>query len=379
MIMGFRKSGWLCVMFLLIVSATGRAAERTASENVWRYGAYLDLGYTADFNDPENGIWRSKGTSFEVNEPRVNMATAYLRREATPRTRWGLELGLQGGVDTKPLAPSDEGDRVANAETLKYLRAANASYLFRIGKGLKLTGGLFSAYIAYESYHAIDNPNYTRGYLSDNVPYFLIGLQALYPVLDNLDLSLLVVNGYNYLENVNDVPSYGLQVAWAVSPEVTFKQNLYYGSDQADTDLQYWRFFADSIVEWVRGPFLLAAEFYAGTEKQADVAGNPTYEWMAGAVWARWDPTERWSVAFRPEFYSDPDGLISGSRQSIQAYTTTVKYSFLGVATHGLVASLEYRYDRSTGEGGGYYEGLDNRLVPETNFLILALTGSFDR
>jgi hypothetical protein len=368
-----RISGLLCVLVLLFMSTTGRASEKN-----WHSGAYLDLGYTGDFNDPENGIWRSKGTSFEVNEPRINMAMVYMRREATVHTRWGLELGLQGGVDTKPLALTEESDRVRNAEELKYLRAANASYLLGLGNGLSLTGGLFSAYIGHESFDAIHNPTYTRGYLTDNIPYFLVGLQAAYPLTDNLDLSLHAVTGYNYLENVNDVPGYGLQIAWAVSPEVTFTQNLYYGPDQSDTDLRYWRFFSDSILEWARGAFLLAAEFYAGTEKQADVAGNPTYNWMAGAVWAQWNVTGRWNLGFRPEFYSDPDGVISGSRQAIQAYTTTVKYNFFAAEPHRLVAGLEYRYDRSRGDEGGYYEGVNNRLVPETNFLILALMGSFD-
>ncbi len=378
MIKGRRISGLLCVLLLFSWSAAGWTAESTDSDKAWQYGAYLDLGYTGDFNDPENGIWRSKGTSFEVNESRVNMAMVYLQHAATDNSRWGVELGLQGGVDTKPLALTEESDRVRNAEELKHLRAINVSYLFGVGNGLIVTGGLFGAYIGYESYDAIPNPTYTRGYLTDNIPYFLIGLQAAYPLTDKLDLSLHVVTGYNYLESINDVPSYGVQVAWSISSEVTFKQNLYYGPDQGDTDIQYWRFFADTILEWGRGPYLVAAEFYAGTEKQADVAGYPTYNWVAGAVWTRWNATDRWSLAFRPEFYSDPDGLISGASQLIQAYTTTVKYSFFPEAAHKLVASLEYRYDRSTGDEGGYYEGINNRLVPDANFLIVALMGSFD-
>jgi hypothetical protein len=366
------------VILILSGPATVSASGDSAPARAWFRGAYLDAGYTADFNDPENRTWRSKSTSYEVNDPRINMAMAYVRRDATLDTRWGLEFGLQAGVDTKLLAPPGDDDPVTNAEELKYLRAANASWMLGVGNGLRMTGGLFGAYIGYESIDAINNHNYTRGYLSDLGPYFLAGLQAAYPILDNLDLSLYAVTGYSYLQNLNNAPSYGAQVAWDVTAELSFTQNVYYGPDQADTDLQYWRFFSDTIVEWSRGPYVVAGELCAGTEKQAETPGTPRFNWVGGALWVRWNTTPRWSVAFRPEFYRDTDGLISGAAQTIQAYTTTVKYGFFADGPWRLVASAEYRYDRSTGAEGGFYKGPDNGLVPDTNLLILAVTGAVD-
>jgi len=349
---------------------------------VWHYGAYVDVGYSIDFNDPGNDIWRTKSTTFQVNDPRVNMATAYVRRDATPHSRWGVDIGIQGGVDTEGLVPEPppaSNEPVSNADFFRHLSAANASYLFDVGRGLTVMGGLFSAWIGYESYHAIGNPTYTRGYITDYVPYFATGIQASYPVSEDIDLALLAVTGFNHLANPNDVPSYGFQFKWNASPEVSFTQNLYYGPDQISTNIQYWRFFSDSILEWNREPFLVAAAFDAGTEKQDDVTGNPTHSWMSGAVWARWDFDGNWRVGFRPEFYWDPDGVSTGTKQTIQAYTTTLKYRFSPFADNTVVASLEYRFDRSTGEEGGFYEGPDNVLVPDQNLLIIALMWKFGR
>ncbi|NNG06627.1 MAG: hypothetical protein HKM90_02750, partial [Desulfobacteraceae bacterium] len=59
------------------------------------------------------------------------------------------------------------------------------------------------------------------------------------------------------------------------------------------------------------------------------------------------------------------------------AYTVTLKYKFLPVASHTLVASVEYRYDRSTGPGGGFFKGPDNILVPDQHLLIFALNWYF--
>jgi hypothetical protein len=242
-----------------------------------------------------------------------------------------------------------------------------------------MTGGLINSYIAYESYYAMANPNYTRAYITDNVPYFFIGAEAFYSLNDSLNLALNAVNGWNHLANPNDHPSFGLQVAWKATPQTTFTQNLYYGPEQENTDLEFWRFFSDSILEWKSAPFTLAVSFDVGTEKQAEEFGNPRGYWMAGALWAAWHIGGSWTLAVRPEFFYDPDGLITGAIQTLQAYTATLKYKFSPVASNTVVANIEYRYDRSTGPGGGFFKGSDNILVPDQHLLIFALTWRFGR
>jgi hypothetical protein len=197
----------------------------------WRFGTYLDLGYTIDFNDPENGLWRSKGTTFRVDDPRVNMALGYLRKGTTPQSRWGIEFGLQTGVDTDKLVPEPPpkaNEPITNADLYRHFARANVSYLFPVGNEFRVTGGLINSFIAYESYYAMANPNYIRGYITDNVPYFFFGVEGLYPLKDNLNLALYAVSGWTHLANPNDHPSFGLQVLWKASPQTTFTQNLYY-------------------------------------------------------------------------------------------------------------------------------------------------------
>jgi hypothetical protein len=349
---------------------------------LWNYGAYMDVGYAIDANHPENGLWRSKSTTFKVDEPKLNMLMGYVRKDTTPESRWGLEFGLQDGVDTEGLIPSPPpaaNEPVKNADQYRHLAGANLTYWLPWGKGLGITGGLFQGYPGHESFHAIDNLNYTRGYISDNVPYFLVGAKAAYPVTDNLDLDLFAVTGYNYLANPNDVPSFGLQMGWRPTSEITITQNLYYGSDQENTQLEYWRFLSDSILEWKRDPFVVAFVFDVGTEKQAEQPGTPRYNWMASALWLGLHVGGPWHLAFRPEFYWDPNGLMTGAEQFIQAYTATLKYRFTPFGIGDLVANLEYRCDRSTGQEGGFYYGSNNRLVPNQQLLIFALTWAFGK
>jgi hypothetical protein len=342
---------------------------------------YLDIGAIYNDNDPANDEWRSKSTTNQFGSLELFLAMANVRKEALPGSRWGFELGLQTGLDSGSLvteAPPPANEPIDDAETLRHLYRANFSYLFDAGRGLKLTGGLIDGFIGYESYLAIDNPNYTRGYISDHVPFFMIGLEAEWDVSETVDLGFFLTSGFNYLTSPNDVPSAGLHIAWLTSPTISFTQNLYYGPDQADTGLEFWRFLSDSIVEWERGPFLLAGAINFGTEKQAHLPGQARHDWGAGALWARWELTPRWSVALRPELYWDPEGQTTSSKQLIHAYTGTVKYTF-SPRYQRLVGLFEVRFDRSTGEQGGFYSGPNNELVPNQSLVLLGLLWSLDR
>jgi hypothetical protein len=53
--------------------------------------------------------------------------------------------------------------------------------------------------MGYESFLSLDNPNYSRGYLSDNVPFFLLGAQVEYPLNEQTNMIFYIFDGWNYL------------------------------------------------------------------------------------------------------------------------------------------------------------------------------------
>ena len=61
--------------------------DNTIRGPLWQYGAYLDLGYTLDFNFPDNHRWRSKPTTPRVNDLALNMALGYVQKKASVRPR----------------------------------------------------------------------------------------------------------------------------------------------------------------------------------------------------------------------------------------------------------------------------------------------------
>ncbi|MCC2643435.1 MAG: uncharacterized protein K0S45_3848, partial [Nitrospira sp.] len=102
----------------------------------WHYGGFVDLGYSLDFNFPQNHLFRNRGTTPRVNELDLNMAGAYIRKDATAQSRWGTELLVHGGQDAKEFAFHSNQPKVGSSDQLRHFGRANASYLAPVGNGL---------------------------------------------------------------------------------------------------------------------------------------------------------------------------------------------------------------------------------------------------
>ena len=103
---------------------------------------------------------------------------------------------------------------------------------------------------------------------------------------------------------------------------------------------------------------------------------------MGGNIVARWSIDAHWAVALRPEFYWDRNGRWTGNEQFVKAMTTTLEYAVPFGWTRTRVRA-EYRWDESTGAGGGFFK--DGDVAPGTpgltasqHLLLLALLWNFD-
>ena len=368
----------LCVLLCAFCLEAAQAAD------LWQYGGFVDVGYLKNFNYPDNHLWRSKQTSPRTNELAPNMGLVYLRKDPAEQSRWGMELALQAGYDTDDLVPEPQPggpQPISGADTLRHLARANVSYLAPIGAGVTFTAGLFKGSKSYEEFYAKYNLNYTRAYLTDYNPNFLIGFGASYPVTTSLEVGLYVVTEYLHLSHANDLPSYISKLEWRATDNVTLYNSVYYGPDQQATAMQYWRTFADSTLEWRTPDWRVALSYDVGTEKVADIGGARA-TWMGAALFTQRHLTGPWSVAVRPEFYWDPQGRMTEREQLIWANTTTLEYKkHLGPQL--VIIRLEHRYDHSTGSQGGFFHDGSSLsgtpgLTASQHLAILGVIWAFD-
>jgi hypothetical protein len=384
------RIGWAVFFWVSVAPASAAeslsvldfTAERDNEVSLWHYGAYLDVSYVLNFNFPENHLWRSRTTAARHNEFAPNMALAYARKDVSESSRWGMELGVQGGYDSEHFAYLQGEREVSGADTLRHIHRANVSYLAPVGKGLTITAGLFNSLIGYESLYAKDNANYTRSWIADNTPYMMFGVNAKYPISDNLTVTAFIINGYYHLSNPNDQPSYGGQWVYKATPRLTLTQTLYGGPDQTNTAFEFWRFYANHIVEWKGEQLTLVASYDIGRENIANRQGSPSAFVTGGNVVARWHVTGPWTLAVRPEVYWDRSGRWTGSEQFVKAVTSTVEYRFPYRWTNTMVR-LEHRWDESTGAGGGFFSRGELQpgvisLAPNQHLLLLGILCTFD-
>jgi len=348
----------------------------------WHYGGFVDLAYSLDFNYPSNHLFRNRTTTPRVNELDLNMGALYIRKDISNGSPWGMELTGQGGQDAKEFGFAVNQPKVGSSDQLRHFGRANVSYLAPVGKGLTVQAGLFNSFLGYDSLYAKDNFNYTRPWGGDYTPYLMFGINASYPFNDRLTGALFVINAFFHLSHVNNAPSYGGQLAYKLTERMTVKETLYYGPDQADTSLRYWRLFSDSIVEWKGDDVTVAFEYQVGTESTAGVPGSPRVFWTSALLPIQWRIGGPWSVAVRPEFYWDPNGRLTGFDQLVKAVTTTLGYRVPYRWTNTILR-LEYRYDESTGSGGGFFKDGEVSpgvvgLTPAQHLLIFSAIWTFD-
>jgi len=364
------------MLLVLTVSAANAQTTDNAPAAGLHAGGFVDVGYLKDFNDPANQLFRARSTTPRVDDLIVNMAALYARKSTSTSSRWGFEATLQGGEDSKAFGFSPTAPNLSGADWLRHLGPTDVSYLFPAGRGLTVQGGIFNSLVGYDSLYAKDNFAYTRPWCADVTPYLMLGVNVSYPFSDKVSATWFVVNSYTHLSHPNDVPSVGGQIAYAATPQVSVKETLFYGPQQADTSLSHWRVFSDTIVERKAGRLTTAGELQAGTETLAETGERAS--WIALQFPVHVGLRGPWSVTVRPEYAHDPSGLYTGFQQTVTAITSGVEYRAAG---HGAqaIARLEYRYDRSTGHEGGFYSGPSNELVPGQPMLVAGLILTFER
>ena len=205
------------------ISTPSQPEPATQEKPLWHYGGFIDLGYSLDFNFPDNHLFRNRSTTPRVNELDLNMAGVYVRKDATESSRWGTEWLVQAGEDSKAFGFDANLPKVSGSDVWRHFGRANVSYLAPAGNGLTLQAGLFNSFIGYESLYAKDNGNYTRAWIADYSPYLMFGVNAAIPVQRAWTGAFFIINDYFHLENSNSVPSYGatgtVQARFGLDPQ----------------------------------------------------------------------------------------------------------------------------------------------------------------
>jgi hypothetical protein len=294
--------------------------------------SFLSVGYVWNFNEPDSNINTQRLFDFRHNAFRADdFEFSVLRLAKDPGDigfRFDLDVGsnIPRNIHSVGLFENDIDPVTGKVDFEDIdLRQAFVSYNVPLGNGLTID---FGKYITHFGLEVIEgwpgfNDNYSRSYdFSFAIPFTHTGIRVSYPLSKQLSMMAMVANGWDQVDDVNDMKAFGGQIGFFPMEGVSLYFN-YIGSPEQPKNNNNWRHLFGLV--WVVKPL-------------------PTVL-----------PGLTFSGTLRGDWMDDDDGTRLGVAQSVWAVTLTPTFK---IKEH-LVIRPEVRYDNSNKavfekEGGGF-------------------------
>lgn len=332
----------------------------------------LDLYLLHNFNGPASGRNQLREFDFNSNLPSLSYLRLTLARR--PR-RLGLRLdvGLGDTADSYRAADPLQQNHPSVARGLSFVEQAFVTVVVPAGRGIQVDVGKFSTPVGLEDNESVTNWNYSRSFLySWAEPSLHVGARASYRASDQLSLSLFWLNGWNS----NVVGGDGMRsFAGAASyrPSERWWLVLVYlgGLERPPTQLDGKLSFRNVLSGYVTYTPVKPVTFSLAVDYGNDLAAGGV-NWWGVAGYARLQARPWLAATLRGEYFADPDGFATGTRQQLAEATATLEAQHRSGRAR-LLLRLEYRHDQSNRRP---FEGAqpDSRSTQDTLTLALAAT-----
>ena len=185
------------------------------------------------------------------------------------------------------------------------MQQANLGYRLPIHRGVLVQGGLFLSPIGPESMPAKDNWFFSNSTLFFGLPFYQTGaratvVDAFVGVVDGVDVTAAVYNGWNSVVDNNVGKSVSAQLLWTV-PDTVVASLLYFGGVERNEGAP-WRHLIDSHVTWTATPWL-SLQWHGDGGVEENAFG--TSGWAATALAVRVQPLPFLFVAARGDVLAE--------------------------------------------------------------------------
>jgi len=328
-------------------------------------GFGIDKSWMWNFNDPASGINSLHSLDPDHDSASLDFAQLSLLRPSDGFIP-GFGLKLDAGRIAKRSKADWDGDGVlAVGDTFEkndfdvqeaYLTLDVPKELLGF-EGLSLKGGKFVTLLGAEVIEPWANYNFSRSFLFGfAIPFTHVGGLVSYKVTDNVSLTGGVIEGWDIAHDNNNAPSGIANVTWILSDVATLAANGIYGPEQTGRNGPK-RGIVD-LVATVKplDRLTLLLNYDYGHESDI-VGGTRPAHWQGFAAVANYDWTDRFSTAFRGEWFEDAQGIRTGVGQTLWETTLDAKYRI----TQHLYGRLEFRHDESN--KGDVFAAGDTKLL----------------
>lgn len=341
----------------------------------------VDAYYGYNSNTPANYVNGTQPFTPFNNQFGLNLIELGIAKapDATSRTGYTVSLGFGQAMNTV------NGSDPAGLNFAQYLKEGYFSYLAPVGKGLQLDVGKFVTPAGAEVIESNANWNYTRSVLFYYaIPYFHYGLRAKYTINDKASLTGYLVNGWNNIVDTNSGKTAGVTLGLNPTKKVAISQTVLFGPEQPassdpggpnSTFRQLW----DTVITYsptgklslmVNGDYGRGDRYCLVPGGSGCITPSSPASWYGAAGYVKYAFNPKYTVAFRYEFFQDPDGFATGQGQHWQEGTFTFERD---IASH-IISRIEYRHDETSLP---YFQQGTSGLVKGQNTASLGLMYTF--
>lgn len=329
--------------------------------------AGMDGYYGFNFNSPIGRVNLLRAYDVSSNAFSLSQANLIVKEDpdVSAGRRWGGRIDLQFGQATETLQGNPVNE--PRPDVYRPIFQAYGTYVLPVGTGLTVDFGKWASALGYENNYTKDQINYSRSFWFNFLPFYHMGARVNYKFNDKIALNYWVVNGTQQTEPFNGFKDELIGLNIQPRKTINWTLNYYIGQEHADV-----KFFPnggapanspseqglpfqpipgapdgklhiiDSYVTWQSTPRLtLAAEGDYVIERLFEQS-SPAHT-DGGALYARYQATNKIAFGARSEYLSDHGGLFSGVTQALKEVTLTYDYKF----SDHFLARTEWRRDFS--------------------------------
>jgi hypothetical protein len=331
-------------------------------------GAYVDVYYGYSTSATKQSEVPYMISMNRHNEATINLAYIDLRYQSENfRTRLVPGFGAYMNSNYQ----EEEG-------SLRNIVEATIGYQLDAKRKIWVDAGVLGSPYTNESVVSKDHLLYTRSFAPEYVPYYLSGIKLSMPVKEKWMLYLYLLNGWQQIQDRNNSKSLGTQIEYRPNNNSLFNFNTYVGNEQSERFPEYRiRYFCDFY--WIyqaNQSWEIISCAYAGYQQLKD-----RYTFSDQNLWwqlnfsSKHRLSNRWSLSYRMEYFSDHNKLIVPVQNRALAFECFS--SSIGL-NQKLSKNILYRL-----EGRGFYSEQDlftkaDKGSSNTHFwLITSLTSWF--
>ncbi|OFW26665.1 MAG: hypothetical protein A3H27_14135 [Acidobacteria bacterium RIFCSPLOWO2_02_FULL_59_13] len=324
-------------------------------------GGSLDAYYGYDFNKPGTRTVDFRNFDFNHNSVALNLLELNLGRPVSESSRLGYNVTFGYGPTADFVNGGDPG--VTGDNLFQYY----LSGLLPVGKGLTVDVGKFVTQHGAEVIESIPNWNYSRGILfAYAIPFYHFGVRATYATSESVSLAGFLVNGWNNVVDNNGAKTFGAQLVLS-NNRASFVQNYMTGPENDDDNDNFRHLFDTLLTVKLHDKVTFMTNFDYGWNRLTD---GQSAHWIGTANYMRFQFSGRFALTPRFEFFNDPQGFTTGTRQQLKEITITPEF----LINEHMITRLEYRRDWSNAATFVRGASLDSGSSQDTATIGVMLT-----